>query len=122
MCAENVGFKKQAWIGDAAIHVAFGSKIHHIVGVIYLKYVINKCGVVDIASEEFHIGQFQFGFNGLKVSGVGESVKDKHTHLIGIFCKNIFHKIGTNESGTACHKVSLHLIFSIEYDNFSESY
>src|SRR5699024_276058 len=92
--------------------VAFRRKVDHIVGIILFHQAGDQFTVADVALHKDVAG---IAFNVLEVfqvAGIGQLVQVDDADVLMLF-QHIVHKVGTDETGTAGGKISLHSLFSI---------
>ena len=91
--AQDIGLQEQARIGDAAVHMALGSKVDNIVHVVVTHDALHQFAVTHITTDEGHIGQLQLILDGGEVAGIGQRIEDDNLDVIAILVKYVLHKI-----------------------------
>ena len=91
--AQDVGLEEQARIGDAAVHMALGSKVDDIVHIVVLQDVLHQLTVAHVAADEGHVGTLDFLLDGCQVAGIGQGVENDDLDVVAILVKDVFHKV-----------------------------
>ena len=85
--------------------MAFGGKVDDEVRVGASHKFRHGLTVADVGFDKFDIRTGYFVGDGGEVTGIGKGVDNSQRDIIAIFAKEIFHKIGADETGTACNEI-----------------
>ena len=98
--ADDVGLQKHTGVLDGAVHMALGGEVHHHVGVLLLKQLVNGLPVADIRLHEAEVGVVHHRSQGGQVSGIGQLVQ-AYDAVIGMLLEHMEHKVAADKAGAA---------------------
>ena len=98
--ADNIGAHKFHGVGNGAVHMAFGSQVHHPIEGVLGKEPLHQFGIADIAHHQLPLAQASAGIQVGGIAGVGHLVED-HQAILGVMTDPMLDGMGSDESGTS---------------------
>ena len=111
LSTQNIRHQEELRILDAAVHMAFSGKVHHIVEFVFGKQLVGKNTVTDITFDKEATFLVNIFGNRAQISGIGQGIQYHHFYII-MLCQNIFYIVGSDKSGSTGYKISFHAIMN----------
>ena len=96
---------------DAAVHVALGGKVHHIVELVPAEEVVHQLAVADVALHEDAAVIVDVPGDGAEVARIGQGVEDDHADML-VYPQDVLDVVGADESGGAGYEIGLHIMIN----------
>ena len=97
---QNVGLQEDLRVLDGAIHMTFGGKVHHHVGMLLLKQVVDGLAVTDVRLHETEVGLVHDAFQRGQVARIGQLVHADNA-ILRVLVQHIENEVAADKSGTA---------------------
>ena len=97
--ADDVGIEEDGGVFNAAVDMAFGSKVDDSIGVLFFKEAVNPVTVTDVQLDKTEVGIVHNRLKGGKVAGIGELIQADDA-IIRMCGKHVEDEVGADETGT----------------------
>ena len=114
--AQDVGQEEELGVLDAAVHVALGGEVDHVVELVAGEEVVHEGAVADVAADEDAAFVVDVPGDGAEVARIRQGVEDDHADVF-VYPQEVLDVVGADESGGAGYEVSLHKV--VINDNLS---
>ena len=110
--AEYVGFKEQLRGLYAAVNVALGGKVNHIVNVVIGKKAVGQLTVAYVSVHENTPTAVHIVLYCAVIAGVCKQVEHYYldVFILVFLVEKVFYEVGADKSGCPCHQISFHII------------
>ena len=98
-------------IFDAAVYMALGGKVHHIVEIVLGEKLIHQLAVADVALDKDATVAVNVLGNGTEVARIGQGIENDYADML-VYPQEILNVVGAYESGGAGYEISLHIVKS----------
>ena len=97
---QNVGLQEDLRVLDGAVHVALGGEVHHHVGMLLLKQIVDGLAVTDIRLHETEVGLIHDALQRRQVTGIGQLVHADNP-ILRVLVQHIENEVAADKPGTA---------------------
>lgn len=109
LCAEDICLQKQSGVFYAAVHMAFGGKVYHEVRVEFVHYLCYELAVADVSFDKCDVWKLNLIFDCHRIAGICQCVQYDYFNIVAPFLQQVFHEVGTDESGGSCNEIFFHV-------------
>ena len=116
--ADDVGLEEDGGVLDAAVHMAFGRKVHDDIGLLLLKNAVNGLAVADVGLAEAEAVLVEDGCQSRKIARIGQLI-DADDAVLGVVIHQVKNKVAADKAGAAGDDDGLHGVLLLSYKTSS---